>query len=114
MFKYDAELMHNGEMDEEAKRWFIEQILLGEELHVFSPEIGDEIGTLSIRSVEVKMWRPDDWNNGWDKQREEDGMASKAEIFEAGADAMLEVLILKLKLREIDEILAELPDDDTD
>ena len=45
------------------------------------------------------MWRPDDWDNGWDKQREEDGMASKAEIFEAGADAMLEAVVKYLEAR---------------
>lgn len=34
-------------------------------------------------------WRPKEgWENGWDTEREYDGMASKAEIFEAGADAM--------------------------
>ena len=34
-------------------------------------------------------WRPDDWENSYDKQREEDGMFSQAELYEAGASAML-------------------------
>jgi len=41
--------------------------------------------------------RPENWKNGWDKQREEDGMFSKAEIFEAGADKMLKALLEWLK-----------------
>ena len=34
-------------------------------------------------------WRPDDWENSYGKQREEDGMFSQAELYEAGASAML-------------------------
>ena len=41
-------------------------------------------------------WRPDEgWENGWDSEREEDGMFSDAEIYELGADAMLRVLMTK-------------------
>ena len=38
-------------------------------------------------------WRPDDWENSYDKQREEDGMFSQAELYEAGASAMLAAVI---------------------
>jgi len=51
-FTYDAELMHSGKVDEQAKLWFFNAILLGEELTVFSPEIGDEIGALKIKKLE--------------------------------------------------------------
>jgi len=33
------------------------------------------------------MYRPKGWRNGYSKEREEDGMLSRYEIFEAGADA---------------------------
>lgn len=39
---------------------------------------------------EERKWRPKGWTNGYCSEREHDGMASEAEIFEAGADAMLE------------------------
>ena len=38
-------------------------------------------------------WRPDDWENSYDKQREEDGMFSRAELYEAGASAMLSAVL---------------------
>ena len=38
-------------------------------------------------------WRPDDWENSYDKQREEDGMFSQAELYEAGASAMLAAVL---------------------
>ena len=38
------------------------------------------------------MYRPKGWRNGYSKEREEDGMLSRYEIFEAGADAILEAL----------------------
>jgi len=38
------------------------------------------------------MYRPDGWRNCWNREREYDGMSSDAEIFEAGADAMLKAL----------------------
>ena len=38
-------------------------------------------------------WRPEEgWKNDWDSEREHDGMLSKAEIFEAGADAIVKKL----------------------
>jgi len=46
----------------------------------------------TIRRWVMTEWRPDNWKNGWSSKREEDGMCSKAEIFEAGADAMLKAL----------------------
>jgi len=51
-FTYDAELMHSGEVDKEAKQWFIEEVLKGEELGVLSSEIGDEVGKLKIETVD--------------------------------------------------------------
>ena len=51
-FTYNAELMHSGNKDKESKQWFYEDILKGETLMVFSPEIGDEIGTLRIKKLE--------------------------------------------------------------
>jgi len=53
-FTYDADLMHSGTVDGEAKLWFFNDILLSEELTVFSPEIGDEIGTLKIKKLEER------------------------------------------------------------
>ena len=37
-------------------------------------------------------WRPEGWGNRYSKEHEEDGMFSRYELFEAGADAMLEKL----------------------
>ena len=54
-FTYDAELMHGGDEDKEAEQWFHKDILKGEALVVFSPEIGDEIGTLKIKKLEKEV-----------------------------------------------------------
>lgn len=35
-----------------AREWMINEILLGDDLRVFSPEIGDEVGILLIESME--------------------------------------------------------------
>lgn len=49
VFEYDADLMHGD--DDEARLWF-EELLLGGKLTVIeSNEIGDEIGTLDIWSI---------------------------------------------------------------
>lgn len=45
--KYDAESMHGGDKDLEAKEWFFNEILK-KELILHSNEIGDKIGTVRI------------------------------------------------------------------
>ena len=47
------------------------------------------------------MWRPEGWQNSWNTEREYEGMVSKAEIYEAGADAMLEALSVLSKGRPV-------------
>ena len=42
-------------------------------------------------------WRPKDWRNHFSKRREEDGIFSRHELFEAGADALLEALMPLLR-----------------
>ncbi len=56
------------------------------------------------------MWRPEGWQNSWDKKREENGMASKAEIFEAGASAMLEALKAKSSFMTPEQMRLIVPD----
>jgi len=50
VFTYDEELMY-GVGDEEARDWFFNDILQGEELLVHSNEIGDTIGTMRVKEV---------------------------------------------------------------
>lgn len=53
--EYDAESMHSGNSDVEAKRWFMENVLLNTSepgrLILHSNEIGDEIGTVRVLTV---------------------------------------------------------------
>lgn len=46
---YDDRIMHGD--DQEAKDWFINEVLLKETLIVHSNEIGDEVGSLNIESI---------------------------------------------------------------
>lgn len=48
-FEYDDEMMHGGDADAEAKRWFFEKILgSSTDLALYSSEIGDEIGKFRV------------------------------------------------------------------
>jgi hypothetical protein len=50
--EYDAEIMHSGEADKAAKKWFMENVLLDKTgLLLHSNEIGDTLGT--VRVIEV-------------------------------------------------------------
>jgi len=46
---YDPQVMHGGEADPEARRWFYEQVL-GGRLVLTSPEVG-EIGEVEVVEV---------------------------------------------------------------
>lgn len=52
-FEYDDESMHSGDGDKQAKDWFFNDILLGDEnvLAVWDREIGDHIGTIKILEI---------------------------------------------------------------
>ena len=47
---YDADLMYSTDL--EAKAWFLELLKWPDELTVWSSEIGDEVGTLQILTLE--------------------------------------------------------------
>jgi hypothetical protein len=47
--KYNDKIMHGDGLEEEE--WFMD-LLLDEELRVYSNEIGDEIGTMRILKIE--------------------------------------------------------------
>lgn len=45
---YDAEQMHSGDKDAEARDWFLSEVLMGGNLTLFdSGEVGDSIGALA-------------------------------------------------------------------
>ena len=49
---YDAEMMHSGDADKEAKLWFMENVLLDKHgLILHSNEIGDHIGLINVLEV---------------------------------------------------------------
>jgi len=53
-------------------------------------------------------WRPgEDWHNPFPTNREEDGMFSRAELFEAGADAMLPFALAEGERRLLEELKAK-------
>lgn len=55
IFEYDESTMHAGDDDEEARDWFLNEILLKERLLLHSNEIGDTIGECKILSIkEIK------------------------------------------------------------
>lgn len=53
--EYDADGMHGGEYDKQAKRWFMDHVLLNNteagRLVLHSNEIGDEVGTVHVLEV---------------------------------------------------------------
>jgi len=48
---YDDDMMHTGYKDKQAKEWFVNEILLGETLRVYSNEICDEVGEMKIIKI---------------------------------------------------------------
>lgn len=55
IFEYDEIIMHAGDDDEEARDWFLNEILLKERLLLLSNEIGGTIGECKILSIkEIK------------------------------------------------------------
>jgi hypothetical protein len=47
--KYDEELMHDKDKDEDAKEWFFDYILKGDGLYLGERgEVDDEIGTVKV------------------------------------------------------------------
>ena len=46
--KYDDKLMHDGDRDIEAKKWFFDDILKKDKLILQSNLIGDAIGTVKV------------------------------------------------------------------
>ena len=54
-FRYDDDLMHEGDSDQEGKKWFI-KLLKTSVLSVHeSIEIGDEIGTMQVIKVSEEI-----------------------------------------------------------
>lgn len=52
--EYDADLMHSGDNDKEAKAWFLREILSDDgSLVLHSNEVGDSLGTVKVLSVEI-------------------------------------------------------------
>jgi hypothetical protein len=47
---YNAEMMHGGDDDIEAKAWFFD-LLAGDGLILHSQDIGDEIGTIRVQKI---------------------------------------------------------------
>lgn len=53
-FEYDENMMHGGDDDAKAKEWFFD-LLTSEELRLISDEIGDDIGTVKVLSIETAV-----------------------------------------------------------
>ena len=78
---YDDDVMHCGEVDQEAKAWFYKSLLFPEDrLILHSNDIGDEVGevkVLSIANAKLSCGIPSgpatvrgDQNNGGDAKGE--------------------------------------------
>lgn len=51
--EYDAEMMHGGDADAEARRWFMEDVLMGSCLSLNdNGDLGDQIGSVKVLKVE--------------------------------------------------------------
>ena len=49
---YDAEMMHGGDQDQEAREWFFNQVLGGPDLALVDlGDVGDELGRVRVVSV---------------------------------------------------------------
>ncbi len=52
--QYDEDVMHSGDSDLEAKEWFYD-VLLTDKLELWSNEIGDYIGTVTVLQMETAV-----------------------------------------------------------
>ncbi len=53
-FQYDENIMHSGDSDLEAREWFYD-VLLTDKLQLWSNEIGDYIGTVTVLQMETAV-----------------------------------------------------------
>lgn len=51
LITYDDKLMHSGKSDPEARDWFFEEVMHGNDLILHSNEIGDTVGKVKVLAV---------------------------------------------------------------
>jgi len=53
--EYDADMMHSGDNDSDAKDWFFNRVLRKDRLWLHSDEIGDCVGDIRVLSIPGDM-----------------------------------------------------------